>query len=76
MAPVFHFPQPTGQYPIGTLTYHWIDTTRSEVFTADPQVRRQLLVQIWYPAAASPSASRAAGQQHRPLPHPGCQVRA
>ena len=26
--PVFHFPNPTGSYAIGTMTYHWIDTSR------------------------------------------------
>src|SRR4051812_47306806 len=28
--PVFHFPEPTGSYGIGTLTYHWVDGTRPE----------------------------------------------
>ena len=60
MVPVFRFPHPAGPYRIGTLTYHWVDATRSEVFAADPKERRQLMVQIWYPADASPSAPRAA----------------
>lgn len=50
MLPVFRFPHPSGSYEIGTLTYHWVDTARSEVFTADPKDRRELMVQIWYPA--------------------------
>ena len=57
--PVFRFPQPSGPYPIGTLTYHWIDTARLEPFGADPQRPRELMVQIWYPAKADPSARRA-----------------
>ena len=57
--PVFRFPQSSGPYPIGTLTYHWIDTARPEVFGADPQRPRELMVQIWYPAKADPSARRA-----------------
>ena len=52
MVPVFSFPSPTGPYAIGTLTYHWVDAARSEVFVADPKARRQLMVQIWYPAQA------------------------
>ena len=48
--PVFHFPQPSGPYKIGTLTYHWTDASRPEIFLADPKVRRELMVQIWYPA--------------------------
>jgi hypothetical protein len=56
---VFRFPQPTGQYAIGTLTYHWVDADRPEVFTADPYDRRELMVQIWYPAKGAPSSPRA-----------------
>ena len=48
--PVFRFPQPTGPYKIGTVTYHWVDTARPEIFTADANDRRELMVQIWYPA--------------------------
>jgi len=57
--PVFHFPQPSGPYAIGTLTYHWIDTSRHEIFSTDPHARRELMVQIWYPAQANASAPRA-----------------
>ena len=57
--PVFRFSVPTGPYAIGTLTYHWIDAGRAEIFTADPNDRRELMVQIWYPARSNPSAPRA-----------------
>ncbi len=57
--PVFRLPQPTGPYAIGTLTYHWVDAARPEVFTADPNDRRELMVQLWYPAKGDPSAPRA-----------------
>src|SRR6266498_2619994 len=57
--PVFHFPPPTGPYGIGTLTYHWVDADRPEVFSADPHDHRELMVQIWYPAKKDPSAPRA-----------------
>ena len=57
--PVFHFPQPSGPYAIGTLTYHWIDTSRHEIFSTDPHARRELMVQVWYPAQANASAPRA-----------------
>jgi predicted dienelactone hydrolase len=60
IVPVFRFPPPTGPYAIGTLTYHWVDTTRSEAFAADPQARRELMVQIWYPAQAQASGPGAA----------------
>ena len=37
-------------YEIGTRIYYWTDLMRAEPFTADPGDRRQLVVQIWYPA--------------------------
>jgi pimeloyl-ACP methyl ester carboxylesterase len=55
--PAFQFPQPGGPYGIGTLTYHWVDANRAEAFSADANARRELMVQIWYPAKAGPSSS-------------------
>lgn len=57
--PVFHFPKPTGPYAIGTVTYHWVDTSRDEDFGTDPNAHRELMVQLWYPAQNQPSAPRA-----------------
>ncbi|MFN0073535.1 MAG: alpha/beta hydrolase family protein [Chloroflexota bacterium] len=57
--PVFHLPHPSGGHEIGTLTYHWIDTNRPEIFSTDPNARRELMVQIWYPAKGDPSSPRA-----------------
>ena len=57
--PVFQLPPPTGPYGIGTLTYHWVDASRAEVITADPDDRRELMVQVWYPATPDSSAPRA-----------------
>ncbi|MCC7448887.1 MAG: carboxylic ester hydrolase [Anaerolineae bacterium] len=59
LLPVFRLPRPTGPYAIGTLTYHWVDTARSEVFTPDPNDHREVMVQIWYPAKGNPSSPRA-----------------
>ncbi len=57
IAPIFRFPQPTGPHAIGTLTYHWIDSARADIFIEDPNARRELMVQVWYPAdtGASPT---------------------
>lgn len=57
--PVFRFPQPKGYYGIGTLTYHWVDQDRPEIFTADPDDRRELLVQIWYPITKGSNTPKA-----------------
>jgi predicted dienelactone hydrolase len=59
MMPVFRFPQPTGPHEIGTLTYYWVDAGRPEVFAVDPDQRRELMVQIWYPAKGGPSSPHA-----------------
>jgi predicted dienelactone hydrolase len=65
--PVFQFPQPGGPYSIGTLTYHWVDTNRAEAFSADASARRELMVQIWYPAKAG---SSTASPPSTPPPYP------
>lgn len=57
--PVFRLPHPGGPYEIGTLTYHWVDTNRPEVFSADANARRELVVQVWYPAKGDRSSPRA-----------------
>src|SRR5829696_592349 len=59
MLPVFFFFKQKTAYEIGTLTYHWVDADRPEVFTADPDDRRELMVQVWYPAKGDPSSPRA-----------------
>ena len=59
VCPVFGFPQPGGYYAIGTVTYHWTDAARPEIFVADPDARRELMVQIWYPASGGGSSPRA-----------------
>lgn len=57
--PVFRFPDPTGPYRIGTVTYDWTDAERPELFSTDPHARRELMVQIWYPAAGTASSRPA-----------------
>ncbi|MGH9956350.1 MAG: alpha/beta hydrolase family protein, partial [Pyrinomonadaceae bacterium] len=46
-------PTPTGSYRVGRASFHRIDTSRIETFTADPTDHRQVLFQIWYPAEAT-----------------------
>jgi predicted dienelactone hydrolase len=60
LVPVFTFPKPTGPYGVGTVTYHWVDSARPEEFTADPDDRREVMVQVWYPAKDNEDAPRAA----------------
>lgn len=55
--PVFHFPRPSGPYDIGTVTYHWTDPTRNEIFSPDKNRPRELMAQVWYPARKGASSS-------------------
>lgn len=59
LLPVFKLPVPTGPYAIGTLTYHWVDSAREEVFTPAPGDHREQIAQIWYPAQPAPGSARA-----------------
>jgi hypothetical protein len=60
--PTPRFPDPAGPFCIGTRVFVWTDATRPEPFTTDPNDRRRLVVQIWYP-------TRAAGPTERYIEH-------
>ena len=55
LVPVFKLPEPTGPYSVGTTNYEWIDESRLETFTTDPNDHRDLLVRVWYPADYNPA---------------------
>jgi predicted dienelactone hydrolase len=59
LLPVFEFPPLTGPYPVGTAVYHFVDASRAETFSSNPADRRELMVQLWYPAEPMPGAKRA-----------------
>lgn len=58
--PVPVFPEPTGDFAVGTRVVQWTDPLRPETFTADPGDRRTVVVQLWYPARKSPDGVRRA----------------
>ena len=43
-------PEPTGQHAVGRMSYDWVDSTRAEIYAADRNDRRELVVFVWYPA--------------------------
>lgn len=55
--PVLSLPAPTGIYPVGTVTYDWTDTSRTDPFS--PHQKRELVVQVWYPSIDDVSAPLA-----------------
>lgn len=57
--PVPELPVPHGPYAVGTQVFRWVDGERVEDATADPDDRRAVVVQAWYPAAAGEGAGRS-----------------
>lgn len=56
--PVPVLPTPTGPYPVGTLTYEWVDTSRTELYTPAGGPRH-LMAQVWYPADSTAGSTPA-----------------
>lgn len=59
LLPVFKVDSTFGPYSVGTVTYHWTDASREEILTDTPNDRRELLVQVWYPAQIDQASSKA-----------------
>ena len=53
------FAPATGPYPVGTLRLLMVDSARAELSSADREVPRRLIVQVWYPAAPQVGTLRA-----------------
>ncbi|MEU5809261.1 hypothetical protein [Streptomyces sp. NPDC047718] len=58
--PVPEFPEPSGGFAVGTRVVQWTDPLRPEGFTADPDDRRTVVAQLWYPAQKSPAGTQRA----------------
>ncbi len=50
LLPVPRLPDVTGPYAIGTQTFHLVDESRDEIYTDDPADKREIMMQVWYPA--------------------------
>jgi predicted dienelactone hydrolase len=57
--PANAFVRPSGSYGVGTYDWLWVDEGRPERYTRDPDDKRKLPVQVWYPADVAAGASRA-----------------
>ncbi|MFJ6569387.1 alpha/beta hydrolase family protein [Streptomyces sp. NPDC091292] len=49
----FQLPSPSGPYPLGTVSFHLADTTRSDPWMPSRPCR-ELMISIWYPARGGP----------------------
>ncbi|HEY4047051.1 MAG TPA: hypothetical protein VGM27_09305 [Acidobacteriaceae bacterium] len=47
---ILQLPAPSGPFGIGRVGYEWIDTSRPDGHSADPQAHRDLMVYVWYPS--------------------------
>src|SRR3984893_14633857 len=50
-------PTPTGRFAVGRALYDWADEETLDTLAPGPGIKRDLLVWIWYPAVAGPSAA-------------------
>lgn len=64
LLPVFSFEKPTGSYKIGTVSYAWKDEGREELHTPEPGDKRELMIQIWYPASEDAKGKKAPYVSH------------
>lgn len=48
--PIFKLPIPTGDFKVGTQAFHFIDREREEAFLDTAKSKRELMIQVWYPA--------------------------
>jgi dienelactone hydrolase len=51
--PMFKLPVPTGRYPVGTRTLFLTDLNRTEMHEGAAPGKRQVVAQLWYPAATA-----------------------
>jgi predicted dienelactone hydrolase len=73
LLPVPNQPKPSGPYPVGTLNLHLVDPARQEQYApasgapeaGEPEGGRprELMVQVWYPAAADSEGATAPWMQ-------------
>ncbi|MBL8271468.1 alpha/beta hydrolase family protein [Steroidobacter sp.] len=51
--------EPRGPYQTGTFQELWVNTAQDDPSTADPNDKRKMMVQVWYPASPPANAKRA-----------------
>ena len=54
----------TGPYRVGTVTMHWVDTARPEIYSGRANEPRELMAQIWYPAEPTTTATTTPWLDH------------
>ncbi|MBD3415326.1 MAG: hypothetical protein GF421_12965 [Candidatus Aminicenantes bacterium] len=52
---VLKLPEPTGPFDVGTAWFYFMDSSRPETFTKDPDDFREMAVRVWYPSETKKS---------------------
>jgi predicted dienelactone hydrolase len=65
-------PHPSGKYGVASIGFDWIDSARPENHAHDSDVRRELMVYVWYPTGHSSRPSALSEY----LPHADAIARA
>ena len=52
-------PGPTGPHSVGRVSFDWVDHARVDIYAANSDARRELVVFVWYPASPQPAAALA-----------------
>lgn len=60
--PMIKLPVPSGMHQVGTRSFNLIDQSRDELHTHDPDDKRELFVEVWYPAKFSPGQKKPEAQ--------------
>jgi pimeloyl-ACP methyl ester carboxylesterase len=50
-------PEPTGHFAVGRTTYTWVNKAATDELAPSPGAKREVVVWIWYPSAATTSAA-------------------
>src|ERR1700675_233574 len=52
-------PAPTGHFAVGRTTYAWVNNAQTDELAPSSGAKREVVVWMWYPSAAAPSATLA-----------------
>jgi predicted dienelactone hydrolase len=54
----------SGPYRVGTITAHWVDPSRQEIYSGQANEPRELMVQLWYPTEPTVTTTVAPWLDH------------
>jgi len=64
LLPVPSLPEPSGPFPVGTLSQELVDPIRKELYSGNPDEPRKIMIQVWYPAGSTAGGARALWVEH------------